>query len=557
MKTLKFCISFSLALFLAGCAQPEYNRPNVLLIVVDDLGYNDLGIHGSEIRTPNIDALMREGVILDNFHVAPNCSPTRAMLLSGTDNHIAGLGTMAETLTDNVRDRPGYEGYLNFRVAALPELFQDAGYHTYMTGKWHLGLTEETSPAARGFDKSFILAGSGAGAFSNMLQIFGPDKALYREDGKQLDSLPDDFYSTRFYTERMIEYIDGNHGDGRPFFGYLAYTSPHWPLQAPRESIEKYHGVYDEGYEALKANRLQALKDRGLVAQDVQAFPRFPDEPDWDSLTGEEQRYQARLMEIYAAMVDDVDVYVGRIIEHLKAIGEYENTFVFFMSDNGPEAHNLQEAWEGMEEFLAGCCDNSYENLGNADSYVWYGQNWGQSGNTPLRMYKGFTTQGGIRAPAFAHFPKGMEQGRRSNAVLHVMDVMPTLLDLAHIEHPGSRYRGREVVEMKGHSMLSLLRGKTAQVRREDHVLGWELFSKRAIRKGDWKIIYEPYHEVLEPRVAGIKPDTWQLYNLAEDPTELNDLSQSHQEKLREMIAHWEEYVAATGLVIPDFWSGY
>ena len=557
-----------LAFLSVGCFRPPEDvataadgavskRPNVLLIVVDDLGYNDLGIHGSEIATPNIDALMHQGVILDNFHVSPNCSPTRAMLFSGTDNHIAGLGTMAGSVTDNTRDRPGYEGYLNFRVAALSELFHDAGYHTYMTGKWHLGLTEETSPAARGFDQSFSLVQGGAGAFSNMLQLFGPEKAIYRENGKQLESLPEDFYSTRFYTDRMIEYIGSNHGDGKPFFSYLAYTSPHWPLQAPRESIEKYEGVYDAGYEALKKKRLQALKDRGLVAADLDPFPRFPDEPAWDSLGEEEKRYQARLMEIYAAMVDDVDVHIGRIIAHLKAIGEYDNTFIFFTSDNGPESHNLGESWEGLAEFLADCCDNSYENIGNANSYVWYGQNWGQASNTPLRMYKGFTTQGGIRVPAFAHYPKGIGKGLRNDSMSHVMDVMPTLMELAGVNHPGTSFRGREVVSMKGKSMLAMLRGETGQTHADDHVFGWELFTKRALRKGDWKIVYEPFHEVLEPRVSGIKTDTWQIYNLANDPAELNDLSEKYPEKLAEMVAHWDEYVEETGLVIPDFWDGY
>ena len=367
----------------------EAKQPNVLLIVLDDVGFNDLSIHGSEINTPNIDMLMSDGVSFTNFHVAPNCSPTRSMLLSGTDSHIAGLGGMAESLSDNQKGRPGYEGHLNFSVAALPELFQDAGYHTYMTGKWHLGLTEETSPAARGFDKSFILGEGGAGQFSNMLQIFGPNKATYREDGKKLDSLPDDFYATKFYTERMIEYIDSNHQDGKPFFSYLAYSAPHWPLQAPQESIAKYKGVYDEGYEVLREKRLQALIDLGLVDKDTTVFPRYVDEPIWESLSDDEKRYQSKVMEIYAAMIDDVDIYIGKVIDHLKAIGEYDNTFIFVTSDNGPEAHNLDEAWVGMKEFVAECCDNSYENIGNANSYIWYGQNWGQAGNTPLRMYKG------------------------------------------------------------------------------------------------------------------------------------------------------------------------
>ena len=543
----------------AGSGAAETKRPNVLLVVVDDVAFNDLGIFGGEINTPVIDSLAREGVVLTNFHAAPNCSPTRAMLFSGTDSHIAGLGNMFEDLVgnDNQRGNPGYEGYLNFRVAALSELFKDAGYHTYMTGKWHLGLEDFNGPDDRGFERSFTMLEGGAGAFSNMLALFGARKAFYREDGKLLDSLPDDFYSTRHQAEKMIEYIGDNHGDGKPFFSYLAFTSPHWPLQAPEASIARYKGKYDEGYDVLKARRLQALQDRGLAPADIEPFPRFPGEKPWDELTGEEKRYQAKLMEIYAAMIDDVDIYLGKVIAYLKQVGEYENTFIFFMSDNGPEGHYLSTAISEFGEYIETCCDNSYENIGKANSYVFYGQNWAQAGNTPLRMYKGYPSQGGVRVPAFAHYPKGIESGLQSNQVLSVMDVMPTLLELAGIQHPGKRYRDRDVVEMRGSSMLSLLEGSDEAVHPDDYVIGWELFNKRAIRKGDWKIIYEPYHIDREPRHAGIKTDTWQLYNLAEDPVEMNDLSGKHPGKLAEMLAHWHEYVEENGVIFPERISGY
>lgn len=537
-------------------AQPE-PRPNILLIVVDDVAFNDLGIFGGEINTPNIDTLAKEGVVLTGFHASPNCSPTRAMLLSGTDNHVAGLGNMNEEMADNQRGNPGYEGYLNFSVAALPEILQEAGYHTYMTGKWHLGLTQETSPASRGFDKSFVLLQGGAGAFSNMLQIYGPNKAMYREDHKLLDALPEDFYSTRFYTEKMIEYIDSNQGDDQPFFAYLAFTAPHWPLQAPEESIAKYKGKYDAGYDVLLEQRLKALKARGLVAEDVEAFPRLAGEPRWEELNEEQQRYEAKKMEIYAAMVDDIDVYIGKLMDHLKTIGEYDNTFIFFMSDNGPEAHDLDHGWDGLAKFVESCCDNSYENIGKANSYIWYGPNWGQAGNTPLRMFKGFPSQGGVRVPAFAHYPKTVKQGVRYDKILTVMDVMPTILEVADIQHPGQHFRGREVVSMQGASMLAMLTGDAEATHADNYVVGWELFSKRALRQGDWKIIYAPYQEVFEPRVGGIKTDVWQLYNLASDPNEMHDLADKHPDKLQEMIGLWDVYVKTNGVILPDKISGY
>ena len=463
MKPVLFSVIVATLLcFLAACSGPdsgssgsEDSRPNVLLIVVDDLAFNDLGLFGSEIRTPNIDALAREGVFLTNFHVSPNCSPTRAMLFSGADSHNSGLGNMFEDLAPNQKDNPGYEGYLNFRVAALSELFLEAGYNTYMAGKWHLGLTRETSPAARGFERSFAPLQGGAGAFGNMLPIVGPGKALYRVNGEQLDTLPEDFYSTKFYTDLMQEYIGADLDDGKPFFAYLAYTSPHWPLQAPQESIARYKGVYDAGYDALAEQRLQNLKDRGLVDAGIEPYPRLLDERPWDELGPEEQRYQAKIMEIYAAMVDDVDVYIGRMIDYLKEIGEYDNTVIFFMSDNGPEGHAMQHSFVEVAEWAEACCDNSYENIGNADSYVWLGPNWARAGNTPLRMFKGYTSQGGVRAPAFFHYPRAMQTAVMNDSIITVKDIMPTLLELAGIEHPGAgTFQGREVIAMEGRSVV-------------------------------------------------------------------------------------------------------
>ena len=542
----------------SGSSGAEDSRPNVLLIVVDDVAFNDLSLFGSEIRTPSIDALAREGVFLTNFHVSPNCSPTRAMLFSGTDSHNAGLGNMFEDLAPNQEGNPGYEGYLNFQVAALSELFLEAGYHTYMTGKWHLGLTRETSPAGRGFEKSFGPLQGGAGAFGNMLPIVGPDKALYREDGVTLEELPEDFYSTPFYTELMQEYIGADLDDGKPFFAYLSYTSPHWPLQAPQESIARYKGAYDTGYDVLADQRLQNLKDRGLVGADVEPFPRLLDERPWDELSPEEQRYQAKIMEIYAAMVDDVDVYIGRMINYLKEIGEYENTVIFFMSDNGPEGHAMEKTFPEVAAWAEECCDNSYENIGNADSYVWLGPNWGRAGNTPLRMFKGYTSQGGVRAPAFFHYPRAMQTAVTNDSVVTVKDVMPTLLELAGIEHPGAgTFQGREVQSMQGRSIVPILTGERATIREPGDFMGWELFGKQAIRQGDWKILYVPSIPSRDVRLPVLKPGQWQLYNLADDPAEMNDLAGSNPAKLKEMLALWEQYTTENNFIYPDTLTGY
>lgn len=568
----RFSECWLVTFLLVGCAAPLPSglntpppigdqRPNILLIVVDDLGLTDLGFFGGEIATPNLDQLASGGVRLTNFHVAPTCSPTRSMLLSGTDNHIAGLGAMAGDASPNQMGEPGYEGHLNFQVAALPALLQDAGYNTYMTGKWHLGMTEETDPAKRGFDKSFSLLGGGAGHFSNMLALEGPGSAAYSEDGARLDAVPEDFYSTQFYAERMISYIGSDRGlaDDKPFFGYVAFTAPHWPLQAPEESIAKYRGRYDAGYDVLHAQRLQRLKDLGILAAGTEPFPRLLREKAWVDLSEEEKLYQAKLMEIYAAMVDDVDVYVGKMVDYLKSIGEYEQTLIVFMSDNGPEAHNLQQGWPTLAAWIDACCDNSYENLGKADSYVWYGPNWGRAGNAPLRMFKGYTSQGGVRAPAFFHFPRTIRSNLATDELITVKDVMPTLLEAAGVEHPGDgRFRNRDVVAMQGRSLMPLLTGASETVRKPGDYMGWELFGKRAVRQGDWKVVYLPQHElrdgVVPPVVA---PDHWQLYNLTDDPAEMRDRSASEPKKLAEMVTLWEDYAARNNVIIPDHASGY
>jgi arylsulfatase len=533
---------------LAANLSSESSRPNIIVIVADDLGFNDLGYLGSEIETPNLDALANRAVVLNNFHAAPTCSPTRSMLLSGTDNHIAGLGNMAEDLTADVKGKPGYEGHLNTIVASLPELFKNAGYHTYMTGKWHLGHDAETSPAARGFEQSFVLTDGGAGAFSNKLRIFGAGEASYREGKNKVGKLPEDFYSTEFYTNTLIDYIEQDRKTGSPFFAYLAYTAPHWPLQAPRASIEKYKGKYDKGYDALHKQRLKSLQALGLYDEATKAFPHTLDVKPWQELNLTEQKRQARIMEVYAAMVDDLDQYVGKLVSYLKSTDQYDNTLIVFMSDNGPEGNNIAQYLPGFTKWITNCCNNSFDNIGNADSYVWLGSAWARAGSAPLRMFKGYTSQGGLRVPAFFHYPKAFPAQKNNQNFIHVKDVMPTLLDIAGIEHPGaSQYRGRDIVSMQGDSILTLLTAHTNRIKRSKNYTGWELNNYRALRSGDWKIYYSPDTVGHEALVSARK---WQLFNLASDPTELNDLAKQYPDKLAEMLTLWQSYVQENGVIL-------
>ncbi len=543
-ELLGFALLIGVLLLSTGCATTtpaSDDRPNLLLIVADDLAYTDLGVYGGEIGTPHLDALARGGVMFTDFYAASTCSPTRAMLLSGTDNHLAGLGTMAGDHVGGQLGAPGYETYLNFRVASLAELLRDAGYRTYLSGKWHLGVEDRVGPAARGFERSFALLGGGGGHFSD-LGLF-PGSAQYRDDGRPVE-LPADFYSTRFYAERMIDYLDAGRVDGRPFFGYLAFTAPHWPLQAPAASIERFRGRYDGGYDALHDSRMARLVELGLIDEDVEPHPGVAGEPAWDELSASEQRLEARKMEIYAAMVHDLDTYVGRVVDHLKAIGEYENTFIFFLSDNGAEGHRVARVWPQVRDWIAECCDNSFDNLGGGDSYVDYGPMWARAGVGPFRMYKGFVNEGGIRVPAIASLPGRAVAGTVHRELATVMDVMPTLLELAGAAHPaegGGRYRGREVLPMQGRSLWPVLTGEAASVHGDEPVVGWELFGRRAVRQGDWKLVW-----TTEPHGSA----DWELFHLATDPGEIRDLSTVHPERKRALLELWDAYVIDNGVVV-------
>jgi len=532
----------------AGAAASE--RPNIVVIVADDVGYSDLQSYGGEIRTPNLAALAEEGTTLTSFYVAPTCSPTRAMLLSGTDHHLAGVGTMGGSLpaTPEVQGMPGYEGHLDDRVVTAASLLRDAGYRTYMTGKWHLGAERAQAPDKRGFDKSFVLLEGGASHFGDGTGILSPiTPARYRQDGEPVASLPEDFFSSRFYTDRMIEYIDAQDDEDRPFFAYLAFTAPHWPLQVPDDWLDRYAGRYDEGYDVLRAERLARMRELGLIAPGTEAFPRLDRVPAWDTLTATEKKVYARRMELYAAMVENLDHHVGRLIAHLKAIGEYDNTFVLFMSDNGPEGNDMSAMLDN-EVWIPANFDNRYENMGREGSYVWLGPGFGQVSALPYRLYKSFTAEGGIRVPAIVRHPGRPAGGKRSDAFMSVMDVLPTALELAGAEHPGARYRGRDVLPMRGASMLAHLEGRAQAVHPPDHTMGWELFGRRALRQGDWKILWlwEPYG-----------PGRWQLYDLAADPAETRDLAAERPDKLGELIAAWQQYVHETGVIVLDSDRGY
>jgi arylsulfatase A-like enzyme len=540
---------FALGFSLAGCkekteppeaqesAQPR--RPNVLLIVVDDMGYSDIGSFGGEIATPTLDLLAAEGLQLTNFHVLPTCSPTRSVLLSGMDNHLAGLGTMGEIKTPEMEGHPGYAGYLNFEVAALPEVLKAGGYHTYMAGKWHLGYGKETIPHARGFEETFALLPGGGSHWSDQKPLSPPQTMIYSRNGQPVKSLPDDFYSTRYYTDYLLQWIERDHKDDKPFFAYLSYTAPHDPLHAPKEYIDKYKGTYDGGWDALRETRLQRLKDLGIIQKDVTPCPRLASVKSWDEMTEEERVMAARDMEVYAAMVDYMDEQIKRVFDYLKQVGEYENTTIIFLSDNGANGA-LPTAYPGQTEEYLDSFDNSLDNRGLVGSFIETGPGWAQASMSPSRMFKAFTSEGGIRAPLLVKLPGRMvNAGRMNHSFFHVRDLMPTILDLTGVAHT-EQFNGRKVRPMQGRSVLDLFEGKVATPYAEASQVGYELFGLKAFFVGHWKILRMP-----KPFGTG----EWELFNLEKDPAELDDLSKEHPDKLKEMVARWEQYKKDNGVL--------
>ncbi|MDB5730814.1 MAG: arylsulfatase, partial [Variovorax sp.] len=417
-------------------------RPNILLIVADDLGYSDIGAFGGEIATPNLDALAKSGLRLTNFYASPFCSPTRAMLMSGADSHQVGFGSMAELLTPQQRSLPGYEGYLTDRALPFPLLLKDAGYHTYMAGKWHLGVKEEHAPSNRGFEQSYAMMNGGASHFDQTgIITFDAEKtpmALYRENGKEVQ-IPKDFYSSEQFASKLISYVDSNKNDGQPFFGYLAFTAPHWPLQARDPYIRKYEGKYDVGYEVIRERRLDRMKALGIVPKDMKPYVGNPAWPRWDQLTTQEKRVESKRMAVYAAMVESMDAEIGHVLDHLKRIGEYDNTVIFFMSDNGADGNTVLDEGE-TRAWARKHRDNSYENTGRIGSFAEYGPGWAQVGSTPFNMYKAFMYEGGIAVPSIVSLPTSLRKGAISQAPAHVTDIAPTLLELAGVKPPGNRY---------------------------------------------------------------------------------------------------------------------
>jgi arylsulfatase len=517
-------------------------RPNFLLVVADDMGWTDLGAFGSEIETPNLDRLASEGLTFTDFHVSVACSPTRSMLMSGNDNHVAGLGNMGELLTENQKGRPGYEGHLNDRVVTLAEVLREGGYHTYMAGKWHLGHGEGALPFDRGFDSSFSMLVGGASHYADMLGILpSDDPASYSLNGKHIHELPADHYSSRSFADYLMDAIRKNRGDGKPFLAYLAFQAVHDPVQVPEPWLSKYRGRYDDGYETLKKRRWESARKLGIVPKDAELAETNHLIKPWEDLTDEEREREARGMEVYAGMLDAMDYHYGRVIDFLKDIGEYENTIIIFLSDNGANAWYSAEYPGATEPEFADQFDNSVDNIGHPRSNYAYGIGFASGSGGPLDKFKMTVGEGGIRVPLIIAGP-GITQGKRLDSFAYVTDIMPTILELAGADYP-TKFQGRTVEPMIGRSMTGLLDESKDSIYEPDEFVGGEMRGGKWMRQGDLKAVMVP-----KPYGTG----KWRLFDVVKDPGEAHDLSREMPDKLKSLIAAWDRYADEVGVVLPE-----
>lgn len=563
-------IAIVFSLLIVGCdsqqtshsesteAGDQRKPPNIVILIADDMGYSDIGAFGSEIQTPNIDRLANEGMSFTNFHAGATCSPTRTMLISGVDNHRAGLGNMHEIMADNQFGKPGYEGYLNGDVVSMATVLADNGYNTYMAGKWHLGGTPESIPHARGFKRSFALVESGADNWVEMPYAPMYDRVHYFEDANLVSLPTEDYFSSDFYTNKIIEFINADEQEDKPFLVWLGYQAVHYPHQAPKAFIDKYDGVYDAGWDATRQARLERQLATGIVPETAQLDHALnktvvPDwlAPEWDSLSDEEKRFNARRMQTYAGMLDNMDTNIGKLFDHLTEIGEIDNTLIIFVADNGPDPNLLPnnpayEPWyrENYQYTYMEDYNGDFSPMGQKGAYADYGPGWATASSTPNSYFKTFSTEGGLRVPFIARFPEKIAAGQSTNAFLFVKDIFPTVMQMAGIALPGAQYDGRNVYQPSGTSAWPLLTGKAQTVHAPNDTIGYELAGSSAVFQGEFKLSRNP-----PPKGTG----TWELYNIVVDPGEVNNLATDNPALVAELIEAYAVYEQENGVVaVPD-----
>lgn len=513
---LKSRIGLYLALAFLFVLNSGYsqNKPNIIVILADDLGYSDLGCYGGEIPTPNLDKLAQNGVRFTNFYNTARCCPTRASLLTGLYSHQAGVGHMTKDLG---ADHPSYRGHLNDNNVTIGEVMKSAGYFTAMTGKWHVGFEHGVVPWKRGFDRSLAAPAGGFYYADSKSRIFLNGEELKNDSEK----LPKNWYSTDMWTDFGLRFIDEAASEKKPFLLYLAHNAPHFPLQAPQEDITKFKGQYMKGWEKLRQERYERQIKSGLVDPSWKLPPINPNVPKWESLSLEEKERYDHMMAIYAAVIYRLDKSVGDLVEGLKKRGVFENTVILFVSDNGGNAE------PGIEGKFDGVVP------GSAESSVFIGQGWAEVACTPFWAYKHHTHEGGVSSVGIVSWPAGIpvsRNGKFERQPAHIIDIMATLIDLGNANYPSS-YNGHNIKPYEGTSLKPAFTGKTFS---RKNPIYWEHEGNRAIRDGKWKLVAE-------------RSEKWQLYNIEKDRTELEDLSLKHPDIAKSLEAKYDIWYKSVG----------
>ena len=522
-----------LFLLLSSLAKAT-ERPNVVLILADDLGFTDISPFGSEISTPNIAKLAAEGLSFTNYHTAANCAPARAMLLTGVDSHRNGVPNIPEAIPPEQMEFGHYQGVLGQNVVTLASLLQANGYHTYMTGKWHLGHTPELLPFARGFDRTIAMADTGADNWEQRTYLPIYDQAHWYADGNE-HTLPDDFYSSEYFIDKTIEFIASNESDDEPFFAYIPFQAVHMPVQAPKEFSDKYKGVYDAGWTVMRERRHLAAEEAGVVPEGTRKLVT-PGTLEWESLSEEQKQHHARRMEVYAGMVDAMDTHIGRLMNYLQSIGEYENTIFIFTSDNGAEGSPLisPTAQSPLDQWFETVgYETSIETLGERGSWVAIGPSNATVAASPLAYYKFHANEGGLRVPLVMSGPGIAQRGQLTDEFVFVTDLAPTILGLLNVGNHNGSWKGEAVEEIIGNDFSRFLSGENHAIHSEDEPIGYELGGNSALFKGDYKIVINKFEQ---------NETEWHLYNIKTDPGETNDLVNDEPQLFGEMLSDYEAW---------------
>ncbi|MEK9871386.1 MAG: arylsulfatase [Gammaproteobacteria bacterium] len=517
----------------ASAANAADDRPNIVFLLADDLGYTDIAPYGSEVNTPTLSELANNGVKFTNYHTAANCAPARAMLLTGVSNHLAGVPNIPEMMSPTQKLQDNYQGVLGDNVVTIATLLEDAGYHTYLAGKWHLGSAPGKLPSQRGFERTVALMDSGADNWEQRPYLPIYDEANWFADGERIQ-LPEDFYSSKFLIDKTIEFIESNRDDGQPFFAYVPFQAVHIPVQAPQAYIDRYIGRYDQGWHKLREERHERAAELGIVPPDIDKL-EMASTADWDALSAERQRYESKRMAVYAGMIEAMDAHIGRLVTYLKQTGQIENTVFIFTSDNGAEGSGAQDPFTfATQRTVASLGYNTdYATLGLKGSYNTINPGFTSAAVSPLSFYKFYVGEGGLRVPLLiSGLPLG-EVVEQTPAFAWATDIAATVISLAGIESPAARYGGRPVLPMTGRDLLPVVSGEQPRVYADEDSVGYELTGHGVLFQGDYK---------LARNLAPLGDGEWRLFDIVSDPGETRDLKDKMPARFQQMLSAYENF---------------